>query len=54
MVACGFFEMKNIMSFDCTPSPAMKVVMANIISYSKFFNCLHITSDIGETKSPLG
>ena len=54
MVACGFFEMENIISFDCTHSPTMKVVMANIISYSKFFNCLHITSDIGETESPLG
>ena len=30
MVACGFFEMENIRSFYCTPSPAMKAVMANL------------------------
>ena len=32
MVACGFFEMENIRSFYCTPSPAMKSVMANLSS----------------------
>ena len=32
MLACGFFEMENIKSFDYTPNPAMKVVMANFSS----------------------
>ena len=37
MVTCGFFKMENIRSFDCTPSPAMKVVMANFSSGTSTF-----------------
>ena len=37
MVTCGFFEMENIRSFDCTPSPAMKAVMANFSSETSTF-----------------
>ena len=29
MLAWGFFEIENIRSFDCSPSLAMKAVMAN-------------------------
>ena len=32
MLALGFFEMENIKSLDCTPSPAMKAVIANFSS----------------------
>ena len=32
MLACGYFEMENIKSFDCTPNPAMNVVIANFSS----------------------
>ena len=32
MFACGFLEMENIKSFDCTPHPAMNVVIANFSS----------------------
>ena len=37
MVACGFFEMEKIRSFDCTPSSAMKAVMANFSSGTSTF-----------------
>ena len=32
MLAYGFFEMENITSLDCMPSPAIKAVMANFSS----------------------
>ena len=32
MFACGFLEMENIKSFDCTPNPAMNAVIANFSS----------------------
>ena len=32
MLAWGFFEMKNIRSFDCTPNPAKNAVIANFSS----------------------
>ena len=32
MLTYGFFEMENIRSFDYTPSPIMKAVMANFSS----------------------
>ena len=32
MLACAFFEMENIKSFDYTPNPAMKAVMENFSS----------------------
>ena len=38
MLALGFFEMENIRSFDYTPSPAMKAVMANFSSGMSTFN----------------
>ena len=38
MLARGFFEIENIKSFDCTPSPAMKAVMANFSSGISTFN----------------
>ena len=38
MLAKGFFEIENIKSFDCTPSPAMKAVMANFSSGISTFN----------------
>ena len=37
MVVCGFFELENIRSFDCTPSPTMKAVMANFSSGASTF-----------------
>ena len=38
MLTYGFFEMENIRSFDCTPSPAMKAMMANFSSGMSTFN----------------
>ena len=38
MLTYGFFEIENIRSFDCTPSPAMKAVMANFSSRMSTFN----------------
>ena len=32
MFACGFFEMENIRSFNCTLNPTMKAMMANFSS----------------------
>ena len=32
MLACGFLDMENIKSFDCTPNPAMNAVIANFSS----------------------
>ena len=32
MLACGFLDMENIKSFDCTPNPAMNAVIANFLS----------------------
>ena len=29
MLACGFLDMENITSFDCTPNPVMNAVIAN-------------------------
>ena len=37
MLSCGFFEIENIKSFDCTPNPAMKVVIANFSSGTSIF-----------------
>ena len=36
MLARGFFEMENIRSLDCMPSPAIKAVMANFSEMSTF------------------
>ena len=38
MLACGFFEMENIRSLDCMPSPAIKEVMANFSFGMSTFN----------------
>ena len=38
MFACGFFEMENIRSFNCTPSPTMKAVMENFSFGMSTFN----------------
>ena len=32
MLACGFFEIENIKSFDYTPNPTMNAVIANFSS----------------------
>ena len=37
MLACGFFEIENIRSFDCTPNPATKAVIANFSSGTSIF-----------------
>ena len=38
MFAGGFFEMENIRSFNCMPSPAMKAVMENFSYGMSTFN----------------
>ena len=38
MLARGFFEMENIISFYCTPSPAMKAVLENFSYGMSTFN----------------
>ena len=38
MLAYGFFEMENIRSLDCMPSPTIKVVMENFSSGMSTFN----------------
>ena len=38
MFALGFFEMENIRSLDCMPSPAIKAMMANFSSEMSTLN----------------
>ena len=37
MLACGFLDMENIKSFDCTPNPTMNAVIANFSSGTSTF-----------------
>ena len=37
MLACGFFKIENIRSFDCTPNPVMKAVIANFLLGTSIF-----------------
>ena len=37
MLACGFLDMENIKSFDCTPNPAMNAVIVNFSSDTSTF-----------------
>ena len=38
MLACGFFEIENIRSLDCMPSPTIKAVMENLSYEMSTFN----------------
>ena len=38
MLARGFFEMENIRSLDCMPSPAIKAVLTNFSSRMSTLN----------------
>ena len=40
MLACGFLDMENIKSFDCTPNPVMNAVIANFSSGMSTFRDL--------------
>ena len=48
MLSRGFFEMENIRSLSCMPSPAIKAVMENFSSGMSTFNDSRIEPlDIG-------